>query len=525
MNNIDVLIITALKEEHDAARDAALIRSKDGSGISAWEEHDGDTNTPYLVGDYEVSDRHTIRVALARPTRMGGTATASIAAGLAERLRPRCLAMCGVCAGNPGDLALGDVIIAEMVYAYDEGKRKQTGTESDHRQIPMLDTWVRAAQDLVPDGLPSFGDASAQEADIWLLERLLAGEDPRYHTARARYFPRGTWGERLSALEAKGLVSLDGLKLSLSQSGRQFVERILALNVDGPEKLPFRIKVGPIASGNVVVKDGVTWDQLRDWGVRSVLGLEMEAATIGSIAHRLGLSGWVVVKSVMDHADPRKDDRYKLFAARASAEVLFKFLSKQVTPPVLDKKIARDESGIESVRVALMTVLEGRNPGNAKSAADEARYLRMTAEAVRSLANCANELHEVVSRDEGYGSFFREGYNFYELSRRLQDCCGSLDVLLEGTACGPESSEVLRRWASSIHLHPATLVSIDRFLDRYGRPKKRDYNLASDWHWDSTERFARTLHEIRSEHASLIRISSRLEMHATILEEFGHSTS
>jgi len=32
------------------------------------------------------------------------------------------------------------------------------------------------------------------------------------------------------------------------------------------------------------------------------------------------------MKGVMDHADPRKDDRFKPFAARASAEALRAFL-------------------------------------------------------------------------------------------------------------------------------------------------------------------------------------------------------
>ena len=82
-------------------------------------------------------------------------------------------------------------------------------------------------------------------------------------------------------------------------------------------------------SGNVVVKDGVTWDSLKQWGVRSVLGLEMEAAAIGATAGRLGVQHWVVAKGVMDLADPQKDDRYKPFAARASAEVLLKLLVSQ----------------------------------------------------------------------------------------------------------------------------------------------------------------------------------------------------
>ncbi|WP_400768710.1 hypothetical protein [Methylosinus sporium] len=61
-------------------------------------------------------------------------------------------------------------------------------------------------------------------------------------------------------------------------------------------------------------------------GVRSVVALEMEAASIGEVARSNGVAEWMVVKGVMDYADPNKDDRYKPFAARASAEVLVRFL-------------------------------------------------------------------------------------------------------------------------------------------------------------------------------------------------------
>lgn len=330
MSLIDVLIITALEMEFDAARDAAKAAPGEGFGVAEWEERDTTTSTPYLLGRYVATSEFSMNVALARPTKMGSTATSPVAAGLVERLRPRCLAMCGVCAGNPGDVALGDVIIAEMVYTYDEGKQKQDSFEGDHRQYPMLDTWVRAAQDLVPDGLPSYGAASTEEARRWLLERLYAGENPRLHPARSRYFQGNRWAQTVRSLERKDLVCREGLQLVLTDSGRSCVEEKLFYNVKGPRKLPFQIKVGPIASGNVVVKDGITWEKLKNWGVRSVLGLEMEAATIGSTAHRLGVPAWVVAKGVMDYADPRKDDRYKSFVARASAEVLFKFLSNQI---------------------------------------------------------------------------------------------------------------------------------------------------------------------------------------------------
>jgi nucleoside phosphorylase len=332
---IDVLIITALTEEFEAAREIAL-----ATGIVEWREENKGTNLAYLLGRY-VAGGLGMSVALWRSTRMGGISIGSVAGALIERLKPRCLAMCGVCAGNPADVALGDVIIAEMTYQYDEGKRDREGFFGDHRQSPMSSDWVRSAQDFRPEGLRTFGEPSAEEAKTWVLERLYGGDDPFRHPARPRYFSARTWEPRIRSLETSDLVRRDGQKLVLTDTGRAEIEATRFYRVEPPERLPFQVKVGPMASGNVVVKDGITWDNLRQWGVRSVLGLEMEAATIGSAALQLKVPHFAVVKGVMDHADFRKDDRYKPFAARASAEVLFKYLVKQLSTSGADAKQPR----------------------------------------------------------------------------------------------------------------------------------------------------------------------------------------
>lgn len=198
-------------------------------------------------------------VALARPTRMGATATAPVVSTLVECLRPRCLAMCGVCAGNPAHAALGDVVVAELAYAYDEGKRTEDGFEGDHRQIPAPEGWLRAAQDLGTSDLPSFGEASPHEARIWLMERLYVGEDPRRHPARSRFLSQASWTDQIQGLQADGLVARDGAALSLTDAGYALIEQLVYDDLDGPRELPFAVVVGPMASGNVVVKDGLTW--------------------------------------------------------------------------------------------------------------------------------------------------------------------------------------------------------------------------------------------------------------------------
>jgi hypothetical protein len=82
--------------------------------------------------------------------------------------------------------------------------------------------------------------------------------------------------------------------------------------------------------------DGRIWQQLAAQGVRNITAVEMEAATIATIAHRRAIP-WLVVKGVMDHAGIGKDDRYKTLAARCAAEVLYALLEqKQPAPQVTD---------------------------------------------------------------------------------------------------------------------------------------------------------------------------------------------
>jgi len=351
MMRTDVLIVTALALEHTAAKEALA-----AIGV-VLEPRDQTTALPYLAGRMPAFSG-TLSVALARPTRMGATATAPIAAGLVERLTPRCIAMCGVCAGNPSDVALGDVIVAECAYTYDEGKRTAAGFEGDHRQIPLTDKWLRIAQDLSPKELPTYGAANEEAARMWLLEQLDVGANPRTHPARARYLGGERWTRVVTELEHEGLIQRRGKIFAITARGHAAVEALHAYRLDPPSALPYAIHVGPIASGNVVVKDGVTWDMLKALGVRTVLGLEMEAAAVAQTAQRLAVPHWVVVKGVMDYADPNKDDRIKPFAARASAEVLLRLL--QLVPfepaPATDAQPMRGTNIVGDVTGSNITI-------------------------------------------------------------------------------------------------------------------------------------------------------------------------
>jgi len=349
---VDALIITALKEEFDATQNVGMSGVGRDPGIETWVEHDRATNSPYLLGSYILADDSRITVALARPTRMAVSATSPTAASLAERLNPTCLAMSGVCAGNPARVALGDVVVAELAYGYGEGKVSGDSFAGDHRQIPLADAWVREAQELTTTDLPSFAEPDADVTRLWLLESLFLDVDPGSHRARSRYAPGDLWSNAVTSLENDGLVvRADDAVLSLTPKGISYVKAIMYNDVDGPRRLPFSVTVGPMASGEAVVKDGGIWGRLREFGMRTVTALDMEASGIANTAHRLDIPHWIVAKGVVDHADRNKGDRYRHLAAHASAEVLFRMLSLRLAGSSSDRPAAGKVSRLKRVYI------------------------------------------------------------------------------------------------------------------------------------------------------------------------------
>ena len=322
----DVLLITALKEEFDVALRSFARGSADIAGVDRWNDLTLPAATECKQGVFKRDGVPLFNIVIARPARMGGIHTSMMAAALSNQLKPGCLVMCGVCAGNPKVVALGDVVVSEFAYQHDEGRSEPGEFEGDHRQIPISKAWHDAAEAVDAALLPCYGAASAGDARLWLLERLYAEDDPQRHPARRRYFGSGKWSSMTKALVEQGVIERSGPGFRLTKAGVAEVENSMAVEVDPPERLPIAIKVGPIASGNAVVKDGVTWESLGRMGVRTVAALEMEGAAVALVARALEIPQWIVMKGVMDHADPRKDDRFKPFAARASAEALRAFL-------------------------------------------------------------------------------------------------------------------------------------------------------------------------------------------------------
>ncbi len=76
----------------------------------------------------------------------------------------------------------------------------------------------------------------------------------------------------------------------------------------------------------------------RYWGdvaahFRGTLGADMEAYVVGRRANKRGSRlDFLIMKGVMDFANHGRDDQFKEFAARASAECLIAFLREHLEP-------------------------------------------------------------------------------------------------------------------------------------------------------------------------------------------------
>ncbi|GIJ46970.1 hypothetical protein Val02_38560 [Virgisporangium aliadipatigenens] len=415
--------MTAEKDECEAAQ---------AVGGRAWQRHDVDSDAPYSVREVG-----RLSIALARPVRPGGRAAAALAARLIERLRPPYVAMSGACSGRPGEVALGDVVVAEHVYAYDEGRVGAAGFEADHRHLPQDRAWVRAAQDFDPTGLPSHCAATQAGALLWFLERLRDGREPRDEPARRRWFPGKAWPAWLDEWAAQGLIERHARHNVLTAKGKGFLERALYDDVDGPARMPFAVKAAPMASGASEVARGGVWEWLAGMGQRGIAALDREAAAVATVAHEHRLP-WLVAKGVADHADGRDDGRFRAFAARASAEVLYALLASRVppVPPAVIPPATPSTMDLPPVpsTVERPVALEGR--ARRLTGRDKLAFCRQLGDSWRELAD-ALEVPPHAKARFGHGDEPRDLWEWLEMRGRLGELPAALDRICRTDLADP----------------------------------------------------------------------------------------
>ncbi|XXX72929.1 NACHT domain-containing protein [Sorangium sp. So ce134] len=340
---IDVLVITALQLELDAV--LALGEGGERGWQEAWDPSGFRYHRREIPRD-PARGGAPLRVAAAWSGQMGEAAAAVRATHIVSHLDPACVAMCGICAGARGDVALGDVIVAQRVYSYDHGKLIATRNKRGQRSEALIrdietynleKTWAMDAAYFARDrslsaALAEERPRSLESQQRWLLHRLFDHEHagaalPTEHPELAARCPR--FSDLVPLLRKQGLLDKRPGILRLTKKAGSLVRDERLRHPRGlPDDPPLRVHVGPIATGKTVREDPDLFSRLRR-EVRKTLGAEMEAAAIGYVAEHLGRRS-IIVKAVSDYGDHEKDDAYQAFAARASATFLLAFLQKHL---------------------------------------------------------------------------------------------------------------------------------------------------------------------------------------------------
>jgi nucleoside phosphorylase len=340
----DVVILTAIELEYAAVKRVEAGLAPGGRWIE--EKHNG---LPVALGVFVARNGRHLHIAVGRAPDMGrGSATTTLLP-LVDALRPSCIAMCGVCAGRPGKTHLGDVVVGERLYDYDTGKWKEVGFEADPRTYSLPAPWKIAAEQFDPKA--RFGGEAwwqgrpvpYQWQEAWVLTMLHKGiEDPKALPECQDRCPQ--WPTVIESLWTSG--DLKRNTGSLTKKGRDRAAGMAFKYSQLPDLspcgtcMPFQLHVQPIGSGSAVREDVDVWGFITPH-MRKTLALEMEASALADIvrarAHHDPIEA-VVMKGVMDFANHGRDDHFKDYAARASAECLIAFLRDlQLSSPLRER--------------------------------------------------------------------------------------------------------------------------------------------------------------------------------------------
>jgi nucleoside phosphorylase len=341
-NLVNVLVITALKDELDA-----FLACDDESGQS-WQKLKDSLKYPYYKKSFRHSNGKLLTIAVARPVEMGEYSTSILATRLVSELKPSCLAMIGVCAGNKKDVFLGDVIVANRVFKFDFGKliayyesksRQKIRTEEifhDIRTYNLKRLWESSIQDFSKEWIDSIKTQrpkSYHHQERWLLHKLYNYREypsqninPLDHPERA--IECRDWKKVIERLREKELLRTESFELTEKGISEVKEDKLLYLEDEHyKDCLTPALHLGVIATTSSVQKDPELFSRLEKLQ-RRVYGVEMEGAVIGAVAeiHEIPM---IVVKSVQDYADYDKNDQFRLYAAETSARFLLDFLKRE----------------------------------------------------------------------------------------------------------------------------------------------------------------------------------------------------
>lgn len=263
----DVLVLTAL--------DVELAAAKQAFGIAEDAEHTTTENGLH-VWKAPVTKRggKTASCVIACFAGAGNVDAASVTTMLLRDLRPANVMMLGIAAGLRDKCALGEVVLAERIVAYESAALVEGGKVEARPEITRLSMRVR------------------QDVSSYLSNRV--------------------------TLESR-------LADSYQVLGIEFPDQVEA----GPVAKGVMPKTATIASGEKLLRDPEKFLGMRELHGKSEVA-EMEGAGLFASCANFG-KPVLMVRGISDFGDSKKDNRFHLLAAKAAAAVTVDYIANGMT--------------------------------------------------------------------------------------------------------------------------------------------------------------------------------------------------
>lgn len=325
-SKVDVLILIATSEEEKA------ILNND-----TWTECAEDENGfSYFVKD------EGVKFALVRAGGMREGEMSAMGQRFIDILRPQYIAMAGFCAGRKGKVELGDVVVADTVYRYGEGKeiddKKLLPEMNSYKLSPQFlqkvqrfgDDWIKTIKPSKPV------DLEKQRYDILKdISQKKAGESINpVNQWKSNDYPDFPLIKK--ELIENQWITVNGGKITVLQKGKDEILELLSEQYwNGYKDKKTKIVVGSMACGDNVEERKDIFNNLINEYDRKTVALDMESHSLGILSSN-NKSAFLVAKGVGDYAGTNDyigtnkafDNRYIEYACVASCRFVIEFFKK-----------------------------------------------------------------------------------------------------------------------------------------------------------------------------------------------------
>ncbi len=255
-----------------------------------------------------------------------------------REFRPRLAIMTGICAGDRRRVKLGDLVVADRAFLYDNGKVE---VDKDGQREYLYDTDTgHSARDVLhfvrmfdlwkPTVAKLRRPPSKRQQREWLLSKLLEETTSRVDTIQVEELEKHAPGWRKIVQEMQeGADPYLSKERTLRDKSR--VSELRYKEDEFPFKDPLRPEchIAPMASGSAVRRD----DPFKEVQipVRGTVAIDMEGAAFYRIVEDFVGTRSLLVKGVCDYADSDKDDTYHQYASSVSALYALCFIREYAT--------------------------------------------------------------------------------------------------------------------------------------------------------------------------------------------------